>query len=126
MDGLDLRAEYLDWNGDDETLNGPCSVLEMMVALARKCEQTLMYDPSKGDRTELWFWIMIDNLGLTCMDEYDYDEDYCDYILERFLNREYESDGYNGPFFVHGFDKDMREMELWYQLNFYLESNYPV
>lgn len=126
MDGLELRDEYEDWSGEETEMDGPCSVLEMMVALAIRCEKELMYDPSKGDRTECWFWIMIDNLGLETMDDYDYDEDYCDYILERFLDRKYESDGYNGPFFVHNFNRDMREMELWYQLNFYLENNFPV
>ena len=126
MDGLELRADYQDESGDEADKTGPCSILEMMIALAMRCENELMYDPDKGDRTELWFWIMIENLGLENMDDYGYDEEYCDYVLERFLNREYESDGYNGPFFVHGFDKDMRELELWYQLNFYLGSNFPV
>lgn len=125
-DGLDLRADYYDVSGDYADKDGPCSILEMMIALAKRCENELMYDPEKGDRTELWFWIMIDNLGLENMDDYAYDEEYCDFVLNRFLDREYESDGYNGPFFIHGFDKDMRKLELWYQLNFYLENNFPV
>lgn len=126
MDGIDLRDKYADWSGDYPEKGGPCSVLEMMVGLSIRCENELMHDSLKGDRTSVWFWIMIDNLGLDQMDDYEFDEDYCNYILERFLNREYDSDGFGGPFFIHDFDGDMTNMELWYQLNFYIDSRYPV
>ena len=44
IDGIDLRYYYSFTNGYDdlsEFLEGPCSVLEMMVALAIKCEEIM-------------------------------------------------------------------------------------
>ena len=52
----DVIARYLD--------NRPCSVLEMMVALAFRVEEQIMDDYEYGDRTGQWFWNMIVSLGL--------------------------------------------------------------
>ena len=40
----------------------PCSVLEMMVALSLRCEESIMRDYDIGDRTHVWFWEMIKSL----------------------------------------------------------------
>ena len=36
--------------------NKTCSVLEMMIALAIRCEEHIMDDPDVGNRTGQWFW----------------------------------------------------------------------
>ena len=59
-DGLDLRKQYEREVGSEIDIFGPCTCLEMMIALAIRCENELMYDPDFGDRTDQWFWMMID------------------------------------------------------------------
>ena len=122
-------GENLRWIFEDETgliceKEGPCSVLEMLVALARDCENEIMYDPDEGDRTSVWFWEMIENLGLGEMDDWCFDLDQFDVVMRRFLDRKYGADGDGGPFYICGFRGDMRRIELWYQLNFYMKNRY--
>lgn len=126
-DGLGLRKEFGELIGADTTTYSldhqyPCSVLEMMVALARRCELQIMEDPFSGSRIGRWFKAMIKSLGLKYETDDVYDEDYVDYIISSFLNREYERNGDGGLFKVKNTDKDLREMEIWYQMNLYLCS----
>lgn len=124
-DGEDLRyrysLEYYDGNVP-ECLDGPCSVFEMMLALALRCEETIMDDPAYGDRTRQWFWGMITNLGLGSMIDDRFDEEYVRETVDRFLYREYEADGRGGLFTVRHCDKDLRTVEIWYQLCWYLDA----
>ena len=123
-DGIQLRRKYGLYR-EDVTLSryiaGPCSVLEMMVALAIRCEG-YMDDTQMGNRTGQWFWGMIHNLGLSPMIDSKFDRDYVDDIIARFLNREYEPDGKGGLFTVKHCTQDMRTVEIWCQLNWYLGS----
>lgn len=103
-------------------LTGPCSVLEMMIALAIRCEENIMVDPKKGDCTAQWFWDMITNMGLGGMNDTNFNEWLVNDIVTRFLNREYESDGRGGLFRVKGWTRDMRTAEIWHQLMAYINS----
>ena len=123
-DGLDLRELYEQETGLICEKEGDCSILEMLGALALKCENDLMYDPDEGNRVSVWFWDMIDNMGLTSLDDWHWDLGEFDLILWRLNNRAYERDGYGGPFYIEGITYDMRKMELWYQLNYYVRSKY--
>lgn len=124
-DGIQLRRRFA-LNRNDVTLSsyilGPCSVLEMMVALAIRCEETIMDDTALGDRTGQWFWGMIHNLGLSPMIDSKFDVEYIDDVIARFLNREYEPDGRGGLFTVRHCSQDMRTVEIWCQLSWYLGS----
>jgi hypothetical protein len=91
----------------------------MMVALASECEET-MDDPNVGDRTGQWFWGMIVNLGLGSMADYNFDYDYVDGVIQRFLNREYEPNGRGGLFTIRNCTEDLRTVEIWSQLCWYL------
>ena len=102
-------------------LAGPCSVLEMMVALARRIEG-IADDVSYGDRTAQWFWNMIVNLGLGGMRDDHYDYPYVESVLRRFLRHGYTSDGHGGLFVVRNTEKDMRTIEIWYQAMEYLNN----
>ena len=123
-DGIQLRRKY-SLARDDVALaryiSGPCSVLEMMVALAIRCEN-IMDDTDYGNRTGQWFWGMIHNLGLSPMRDNDFDIEYVDEVVSRFLNREYEPDGRGGLFTVKHYPQDMRTVEIWCQLSWYLDS----
>lgn len=128
QDGVDLRRRFALQNDEyyyDYTirsLDGPCSVLEMMIALAIRCEETIMADPQVGDRTGQWFWKMIHNLGLGSMLDYRFDEEYVEQVVITFLNRKYEPNGRGGLFTIRGCDSDLRKVEIWRQLCWYLDS----
>lgn len=104
-----------------DCLARPCSVLEMLVALAIRCEET-MDDPAIGDRTGQWFWMMITNLGLGGMYDRTYDAIYVNKIVHRFLYREYASDGTGGLFCIPNCKYDMREEEVWTQMLWFLDT----
>lgn len=99
-----------------------CSVLEMLIALAQRCEDSILYDPDYGDRSPEWFWMMIDNCGLGAPEFTDsrFNHAKFDRILNDILHRRYDSDGYGGFFPMRHPDNDMRDVELWYQLNNYV------
>lgn len=123
--GINLRYRWALDVGEDtdyilDVLNGPCSVLEMMVALALHCEENIMDDPMYGDRTGQWFWGMVTNLGLGAMYDKLYDRRYVDEVLTRFLNRKYERDGRGGLFTIKNCKYDLRDVEIWHQLSWYL------
>ena len=124
-DGVQLRRRFALVRDDlrlQRYLNGPCSVLEMMVALALRCEEWIMDDAQMGNRTGQWFWGMIRNLELSGMRDDKFDRDYVDYVIARLLNREYEPDGNGGLFTVRHCDHDLRTVEIWVQLSWYLGS----
>ena len=105
-----------------DCLDGPCSILEMMVALAIRCEEGIMDDPDIGDRTGQWFWGMVTNLGLGSMSDENFDRKYVDEVIERFLNRKYDPDGRGGLFRVRNCKYDLREVEIFHQLCWYLDN----
>ena len=124
-DGIQLRRRYgLDQNDVSlsQYLTGPCSVLEMMVALAIRCEEFIMYDADIGDRSGQWFWGMVHSLGLTPMTDSKFDSEFVDDVIARFLNREYEPNGKGGLFTVRHCTHDLRTVEIWCQLSWYLGS----
>lgn len=128
-DGTDLRYRFGYENAYDGPIiaayldDRPCSVLEMMVALAIRCEEHIMCDPDIGDRTGQWFWNMIDNLGLGDMDDEGFDKSYAERVIQKFLNREYKRNGEGGLFTVKHYRKDLRSVEIWYQMCWYLDEN---
>lgn len=126
QDGLSLRwrfaLDHSDIPDADLYLDDPCSVLEMMVALALRCEETIMDDPLYGDRSQQWFWDMIRNLGLFSMYDRNYDKHYVVQCIDRFLTRTYSPDGRGGLFTIRNCKEDLRKVEIWYQLNWYLNT----
>ena len=127
LDGVSLRWQYIcdmDYHTDIlDDLDGPCSVLEMMVALAFKCEG-FMDDPSIGDRFTLWFWHMIVSLGLGGMRDDMFNKRKAENCIVRFLNRDYEPNGKGGFFTIRNCDRDLRHVEIWHQMCWYLDEYY--
>ena len=124
-DGTYLRylfaLDYTSVSRADEYLDGPCSVLEMMIALSLKIEET-MDDPLIGDRTAQWFWNMVVSLGLGSMNDDRFDEIYVNEVLATFLNREYEPNGKGGLFTIRGCREDLRDVDIWHQMCWYLDT----
>lgn len=127
-DGIDLRYRFITEVGIPKNyqevyayLDGPCSVLEMMIALAIRCEESIMDDPDIGDRTSEWFWLMMKNLGLDYMSDRKFDRDTAEEKISIFLDRKYKRNGEGGLFVVNG-RRDLRKVEIWYQMCWYLDT----
>ncbi len=128
-DGITLRYNYAvamgifdteDQQKVEEYLSGPCSVLEFLVALSIRIERDIMYDVNDDDCTAQWFSEMISNLGLLEFDDKHYDENRVDYILNRFMSRNYDENGV-GNVFPAGpkGGPHFRETEIWDQMHSY-------
>lgn len=114
-----MAQDYDDVDWVLDILDGSCSVLEMMVALAIHCEESIMDNPTVGDRTGQWFWGMIVNLGLGDMCDARYDKHIVETAICRFLNRDYEPDGTGGLFRIRNCEYDLRTVDIWHQLCWY-------
>jgi hypothetical protein len=128
QDGIDLRYRFAYEKHIDRSVisahleNMPCSMLEMMIALALRCEESIMDDPEYGDRTGTWFWEMIENMGLYCMNDHHYDKEIVENTINDVLNRRYERDGRGGFFHISDSPRDLRNEEIWYQMCWYLNT----
>lgn len=127
-DGVNLRYRFgYENNIPDSEIetyldNHPCSILEMMIALSLRCEEHIMGDDDIGNRTGQWFWNMIVNLGLGSMTDQRFDRDYVIFCIDRFINREYEPDGEGGLVTIPNCRQDLRTIEIWYQMMWYLSN----
>lgn len=127
-DGTDLRYRF----GYEHDLEGPiiatelddrpCSIFEMMVALAIRCEEHIMDNPDIGNRTTQWFLDMVASLGLAQMTDEKINRRLVDQVLDRFLERDYGRDGEGGLFTIRGTRRDMRHVDIWYQAMWYLNE----
>lgn len=128
-DGINLRYKFGMAEGYDDAIIAtyldvrPCSVLEMMIALALRCEVHIMDDSQKGNRVGQWFWEMVVNLGISMPDD-KFDPDVADRAMDIFLNRKYDRDGRGGLFRTNDLTKNMRTMDIWYQMCAHLNDVY--
>ena len=107
----------------EEYLAGPCSVMEFLVGLARRIEDDIMYDADAENRTNVWFWEMVKNLGLDKYDDEHYSAIEIDDIVNRFMSRKYSKNG-DGNVFKIGhksgpnyWDTFPNNMEIWSQVH---------
>lgn len=117
-DALNLRNRF----GPQLSKDEPCSILEIMVALARRCESEIMTDPDIGDRTSFWFFSMIKSLGLDGMTDNQFDVIFTLWTLDKFLKRDFKPNGEGSLFTVHNSTQDFRKAEIWYQMCWYLDE----
>lgn len=128
-DGENLRYRFATIQPHDDLANyvmdcldEPCSVLELMIGLAIRCEEQIMDDPSYGDRTSQWFWRMIVNMGLGAMRDERYDRAAVDIAVNTMMDRAYDQDGRGGLFTVKNCDRDLRTVEIWHQMLWYTNT----
>ena len=130
IDGISLRDRFLDESRSKTIppMDEDCSVLEMMAALAIRCEREVHGTNSDYDGTSDWFWGMIVSLGLDRNDDGDYDPDLTDAVLETFLERRYKRNGKGGLFTCLSLDSgygkhiDMANETIWKQMNLYISE----
>lgn len=127
-DGVNLRYRFGYENGYKDSViaacldSRPCSVLEMMVALALRCEEDIMENTDNGIQPGRWFWEMIESLKLSEMSDKRFDLRYVRDRIDIFLNREYERDGEGGLFTIRQCRYDLRSVDIWYQMSYYLND----
>lgn len=125
VDGIDLRREFsenlgrISFGPQDDL---PCSILEMLIGLAKRCNDWVVcdIDDHYGD----WFWIYISNLGLMMYDDLHYNSTKVDRILEKWLRREIGFDGSGGIFPLKNPETNQQRVEIWSQMNNYLNENF--
>lgn len=120
-DGVVLRSVFMseeNWSTEPcEDYN--CTVLEMLIALAMRIENDIMWD-GETDRTSEWFWMMFHNLGLgETLSGTEIRR-----ILDRFLDREYDYNGIGGLFPLKNATENQQNVEIWYQAQQYLMENF--
>lgn len=130
VEGVALRDVFseevdLDFAEWAHIYRAPCSVLEMMLALAYRMTGIVGID----DNTK-WFWEMIYNLGF---EEFTDDEYYfkgghaaVGKTLELFMERRIDENGNGGLFPLRNPKENQREIEIWYQMNHYLSEKYDM
>lgn len=129
--GLLLRSRYCRETGNELGELGPCSVLEMLIALAISIDVDFMMEKDRSNRFDKWFWMMIDNLGLLNGfhdDVFMVRQNRAEIIIDRWLSREYEFDGTGGLFPLRDPKTDQRNVEIWYQMQAFLieRTNFDV
>ena len=128
-DGVSLRYRFGEYEGviapvvSSEIDNRPCSVLEMLIALSWRIEESIMSDNNYGNRTAEWFWTMMDNLRLGEMDDRNFDESYVCVALNKFMYRTYGPNGSGGGLFIlQNPREDLRTIDIWQQAMWYLSE----
>ena len=132
QDAQELRADLIADMGLDHTSVRPfmnVSLLEVMISIAERLGQIT------GDEdTAFWFWEMVSNLVLDGIDDTEFwsdPEDYEAEILDRaddVINIKYDRDGLGGLFLLREgvAPQDMRDTELWYQMQYYANEVSPL
>ena len=125
-DGLELRDQFERETGLYCDTYGPCNCLEMIISLAIRCENELMYmyNPKLGNQTERWFWTILDNLELLDYSDPCFNYEEVDDILKHFMGRDYGPGLKYCPFPVSGYVQDFENMELAYQMNYYVKEKF--
>ena len=120
MDAYVLRDDFTQDSGNH--ILGPVSCLEVLVALSRRIEVEIMGEPG-NDHYDRWFWIMMENLGVLLEDDI-YDERFVSRKLDIWLDRLFDKNGNGSIFPLKKVTSDQREVDIWYQMQAYLNENY--
>lgn len=128
-DGFDLRAQYSNNFTDPEfpeIFEEPVTVLEVLTAFAVRIDDDIMYDGAL--HASKWFFIMIDNLGMTNFTDdrlgLDWTIDDEEQIIDIWMSRQYGPDGKNTIFPLKNTAFDQRNLEMWYQMQEWFRENY--
>ena len=115
-DALALRESL---NSDRK---GKPTVLETMIAMAKRCEDDVVGGGERIDRTAEWFWEMVDNMGLSDQNDDNFNGIIVNKRITNMLDRKYDRHGKYGLFYVKFPPKDLRDVSLWYQMNWHVSE----
>lgn len=130
-DGMELREDYniphdITFGERDLRIyfmEHPCSVLEMLIGLAIRVDEEYLGDPS-DPHPEYFFWEMIKNLGLNEYTDRKFDVGSVKRRVSMWLDRRFTKNGLGSPFPVYNDDRDQRDLEIWDQMNSYINEKY--
>lgn len=123
--GIWLRRRYM--TNNEAAMIGPCSVFEMMIALAEQIDEHI--ELSNEERIQRYFWMMVENLGLLGLTDFAWGpnmESEFNNKIDILLDRKYGDDGVGSlfplqsypmnPLLIRFRDKtNMRERDIWAQ-----------
>lgn len=108
---------------DRELKDHDVSVLEVMISLSFYCyENVSQYSLSCQMDTSSWFKDMLKSLGLFNMNDQNFNYDIFEERMKKFLKGDIYPNGRGGLFTVNNPTVDMRNLELWYQMNHYINE----
>jgi len=117
-EGLELRSTFLRESRLDQDplwFSEPCSVLETLIAFA----QVIEFETELT--TKEWFWIMLENLNLAYLSDNQLGVGIvCEEILNTFIWRLYDENGFGGLFPIENPCEDQRNVEIYYQFCVYV------
>lgn len=120
IDGIHLRNVFADQYGYSSGMDGPCTVLEMMIALAVRGAEDILWD-GENNWTPFIFWSMINNLGLIDSVDSNFYQHFVEVKIDIFLDRKYDENGVGGLFlpsqFYSQIPKKWSHLEVWDQMN---------
>ena len=128
-DAYILRARYANEEGIDSSIAndsiamyGP-NLLEVLVALADRCGNGYLWDQENGVSTApIIFYDWLSNVKLWSQTNDNFDERFVNDILDRIINRTYGPDGRGGLFPLKRPREDVRNVDIWYQLMWYISE----
>ena len=135
-DGVNMRDRFLD-EGELNTSaefavfnrwaeQTPCSVLEMMIALADRIENEITYSWDRPYQAERWILLMFENLGIDAADDWHWEEGTDEMVHDRldiWMDRKFNRSGSGGLWPLRDPPKDQRRSEIWYQMSAYFVEN---
>jgi len=101
----------------------PENLLEVLVALAVRIEDTIIGSESEGDRTSQWFWEMISNLGVGYMSDAQFNVDEYNRCVNNFMNYSYDPNGKGCLFRSEIFGiYELANKDIWYQMQAHMND----
>ena len=123
-DGKYLRYTFCEEIGiPDEEIKGSCTFLEMAVALAERINDDI-FPPTPGVNGAQFFWMMMENCGLDEYIDSDFDEEKVGKIVDCILERRFSYNGSGGFFPLKHPKEDQKCVEMWYEMQQYMQENY--
>lgn len=123
IDAVELRKQFLFDHGYDITRDlwdSPRSVLEVLVAFSQRIEIEITGEPGNDDLGK-WFWVMLDNLGLLDQEDLYFDQRLVHRNIENWLSKK---TGKSTIFPSKKLASQQNQVEMWYQMQNYLNENW--
>ena len=126
--GIDMRENWAERHVSrafrDEFLDGfgpGISALEFFVVMSKQISDTLYFDEKLGE----FFWQMMKNLGLDCMNDEEFDQEIVNKILINLWLRKFNRDGSGGGLFcVPNCKFDMKKLDFMSSTNLWISYTF--